>query len=69
MLKPFNKYPNANFYHYSIQLSLYKFLIEKNSPIRIDGGMKIVQFVETNDSYVVYDCIDFTKEIVKFLGV
>ena len=67
MLKPFNKYPDANFYHYSLQLSLYKYIIEKNTNLKIAGGMKLSYFSSSKDKYEVHDCVDLSKQIKKIL--
>jgi len=66
MLKPFDKYPDANFYHYSLQLSLYKYIIEKNTNLKI-AGMKLSYFSSTKDKYEVHDCVDLSKQIKEIL--
>ena len=38
-----NTIPNLNGYHYSLQLNLYKYIIENNYDIKIDG-IYICQF-------------------------
>jgi len=67
MLAPFKKFPDANFYHYSLQLSLYKYIIEKNTKLKINGGMKLSYFSSTKTKYQVHNCVDLTKEIKKIL--
>ncbi len=68
MKAPFKHLDDCNFNHYSLQLSLYKYLIEKNTDLVIDGGLKIVHFVETNKTYKVHDCLDLTPLIHKILN-
>lgn len=34
---PFNSYPSSNYYKYSIQLSLYKYILEKHTDIKVKG--------------------------------
>jgi len=51
---------------YSLQLSLYKYIIEKNTNLEIDDCC-IVWFFEDNASFKLYKCHDFTKEIKNML--
>ena len=51
---------------YSLQLSLYKYIIEKNTNLKL-GDSYIVWFNEKNDTYKPIKCHDFQKEIVKML--
>lgn len=47
---------------YSLQLSAYKRIIERNTSITIDG-MYIVWFNEVNDNYKIIQCNDYSTEI------
>lgn len=47
---------------YSLQLSLYKFIIEKNTSLKL-GDCYIVWLNEKNEKYEIFKCHDFTKEI------
>lgn len=47
LLKPFDKYPKSKYYEYSIQLSAYKYLLEKHSDIKI----KSIIFIHISDQY------------------
>ena len=51
---------------YSLQLSLYKYIIEKNTNLKL-GDSYIVWFNEKNETYKPIKCYDFQKEIVKML--
>jgi len=51
---------------YSLQLSLYKYIIEKNTNLEIDECY-IVWFFEDNPTFKLYKCHDFTNEIKKML--
>jgi len=51
---------------YSLQLSLYKYIIEKNTNLEIDDCC-IVWFFEDNSTFKLYKCHDFTKEIKNML--
>jgi hypothetical protein len=47
---------------YSLQLSAYKRILERNTPIVIDGTY-IVWFNEVNDNYKYFKCNDYSTEI------
>lgn len=47
---------------YSLQLSTYRFIVEKNTSIKL-GDSYIVWFNEENSNYEVIKCHDFRKEI------
>jgi ATP-dependent exoDNAse (exonuclease V) beta subunit len=51
---------------YSLQLSLYKYIIEKNTGLKI-GGTYLIWINEVNDNYKVIKCKDLTAEIVTML--
>lgn len=58
---PFNNFDDCNFVHYSIQLSMYKSLLQRTCSINI-GKLYIVHFgyQDTSDNYDIYECIDFS---------
>lgn len=65
MLKyPFNMLEDCHLNTYSIQLSLYKSLLERNTDIRIKG-LILVHFTPKN--WLRYVALDLTKEIIYFL--
>jgi len=65
MLKyPFNALEDCHLNTYSIQLSLYKLLLERNTDIRIKG-LILVHFTPKN--WLRYVALDLTKEIIYFL--
>jgi hypothetical protein len=47
---------------YSLQLSLYKYIIEMNTSLRI-GNCYIVWFNEKNDAYKIFKTFDYREEI------
>ena len=51
---------------YSLQLSLYKYIIEKNTNLKL-GDSYIVWFNENNTKYEPIKCYDFQTDIVKML--
>ena len=61
--KPFNKFKATKLNEFSVQLNLYKYMIEKNTDFEIDD-LKIAWFVPTNDKYTILECEDF-QEILK----
>ena len=67
---PFNNYDSCNFVHYSIQLSMYKALLQRLCNIKV-GNCYLVHFnyEEKGNDYHIYKCEDFTnicdKEIDK----
>ena len=52
----------CEFNTYSLQLSLYRFLIEKNTNIKL-GDSYIVWFNEKNDDYEPIKCRDYREEV------
>lgn len=65
MLKyPFDALEDCHLNTYSIQLSLYKLLLERNTDIRIKG-LILVHF--TPENWQRYVALDLTKEITYFL--
>lgn len=51
---------------YSLQLSLYKYLIEKNTNLKL-GDSYIVWFNEKNDKYEPIKCRDYREEVINLL--
>jgi hypothetical protein len=66
MLLPVNHLDDCNYYHYSLQLNLYKWIIEKNTGIKI-GNMCIVWLNQNNNDFQVYKLHDMQKEIESIL--
>lgn len=62
MKAPIDHLEDCEFIHYSLQLSLYRYIIEKNTSIDL-GTSYIVWFNEENDGYKVIECMDLRKEI------
>jgi ATP-dependent exoDNAse (exonuclease V) beta subunit len=56
--------PDTNFYHYSLQLNTYKFLLEKNYGIKIKDLVLVVLHPD-NDSknYELYPCEDLSDRM------
>lgn len=49
MLKPLQYLPDINYYHYSLQLSGYQYIIEKNTRLKLRKNHYIVWINEKND--------------------
>ena len=67
MLDPISHLPECEFTTYSLQLSLYKYIIELETELKIEDCY-IVWFNEKNDSYKLIQCADYEKEIVNMLN-
>ena len=63
---PLNKLNDDSYNHYKIQLSIYKFLIEKYTSIKVDE-MFIVYFSENNETYEIVDVPYLYKEVKNIL--
>lgn len=61
---PLHKYDDCEMINYSLQLSLYKLMIERNTTIKI-SGLIIVHFAA--NGYTKHGCYDMTKEIERIL--
>jgi len=66
MLDPISHLPECEFTTYSLQLSLYRYIIELETNIDIKKCF-IVWFNEKNDSYRLIECADYRKEIQNML--
>tara|TARA_A100001011_G_C14314163_1_gene847097 strand:+ start:894 stop:1634 length:741 start_codon:yes stop_codon:yes gene_type:complete len=66
MLNPISHLPECEFITYSLQLSLYKYIIELETNLQIHSCY-IVWFNEKNQTYQTFKCDDFRKEIIDML--
>lgn len=63
---PLSHLPNCNFYHYSLQLNLYKWILETHYDVKVEEmGLIIVH--ESNPTYLKYDVKDMKKEVEAML--
>jgi len=58
--------PNANFWHYSVQLNTYKALIEKNYNKKVTK-LVLVRLYPDAPSYEIHECADLQKEVKALL--
>ena len=57
---------NCEFNTYSLQLSIYKHIIEKNTNLKI-GRCNLVWFNENNPNYKVIKCADYSDHVTSML--
>lgn len=66
LLKPLNNLSDSKLDVYSLQLSLYKYIIHKNTELEL-GDSYICWFNEKNPTYKIFKCHDYTDVIVKMI--
>ena len=62
---PFDNLDNCELSNHSLQLSLYRLIIERNTDLEI-GGMFIIYL---SDDYRVYEAVDHSKELLDWLNI
>jgi hypothetical protein len=62
MLEPVSHLDDCEFTKYSIQLELYKHIIQKNTAIEI-GFKKVIWFNAENSTFTVIDTMDLSREL------
>lgn len=62
MRYPFDKYEDCNVNHYSLQLSLYKYIIERNTGLKV-GKLILYQLPKSSFMPESCECRDMTTEI------
>lgn len=65
MLHPIAFLPECELVTYSIQTSLYKYIIEKNTNLKL-GRSYLVHIHEENERYNIIECTDYT-DVVKLM--
>jgi ATP-dependent exoDNAse (exonuclease V) beta subunit len=63
---PISHIPDCNFYKYTLQLNLYRYIAEVYENLRITG-LKLVQLHNTLNDYVMYDVPDLSNEVYEIL--
>lgn len=66
MNKPFESLDNCNINHYSLQLNIYKAILEKNTNLKI-GEMKLYLIPKDNEVQS-YECKDLQSLVIPFLN-
>lgn len=62
LLDPLTHIEDCEFNTYSLQLNIYKYFIEKYTPVKIDA-LKLVWFNVKNDNYQVIPLLDLQSEV------
>ena len=62
MLEPIANIENTNYWHYSIQLSLYKFILQKITGLEVDK-LWLCHFDDNNEDYVLHECPYLESEV------
>jgi len=65
LLEPFSDLDQNSLNVYSIQLSTYKYIIEKNTNLKISDCW-VVHFDRTQIKYAFYKCLDLSEKIKKY---
>jgi ATP-dependent exoDNAse (exonuclease V) beta subunit len=61
-LYPLEDLPNTNYWHYTIQLNMYKRILEKNYNVKI-RNLYLICIHDANDNYLRFDLPVLNKEI------
>lgn len=62
MLNPLSHLPDINYYHYSLQLNGYKYIIEKNTKLHLAKQHYIIWINEKNDEPIIIPTLNLYKE-------
>ena len=68
MLSPLDDIPDCNYYHYSLQLAVYKNILEKETKLKVYPKKWLIWINENNDNFKLYECSnldDKAKEILE----
>lgn len=65
--KPIDYLSDCNYIHYSLQLNLYKWILEKYYNVKIDD-LYLVILHPNNNNYLKIQCNDYSKEIELMLN-
>lgn len=66
LLAPFDDKDDCELVVYSLQVSLYRVIIERNLPSMVTGDSYIVHL--SNDEYHIHKALDLRERLVKWLG-
>lgn len=67
LLSPISHLSTAEIDIYSLQLSLYKHIVHKNTNLKL-GDSYLVWFNELNDTYKIYKCYDYLDNVKLMLN-
>ena len=66
LVKGLDHLPDSNYWHYSLQLNIYKYILEKNYSIMITD-MFLVQIHPNFKTYVKHKVCDLSEEIISLI--
>ena len=67
MLKPLNDIIDSNFYHYSLQLAIYKYLLEYETNLKVSPKKWLVWINENNNDFKLFECANLDEEAKEIL--
>lgn len=59
---PLNHLPDANYWHYSLQLNIYKYILESKYGLKV-GNLSLVVLHPEKDSYELVKAVDLSEEV------
>jgi ATP-dependent exoDNAse (exonuclease V) beta subunit len=59
---PLSHLPNCNFYHYSLQLNIYKWILEHHYNVKVEE-MGLIVVHESFPTYLKYEVKDMSKDV------
>lgn len=66
LLNPLSHLEDCEYNIYSLQLSTYKHIVEKNTNLKL-GKCYLVWFNEHNESYRLHECLNLEKEVLMMM--
>lgn len=67
MLPPLNNIIDCNYYHYSLQLAIYKYILEQETNLKIYSKKWLVWINENNKKFKLYECADLDEKAKEIL--
>ena len=67
MLFPLDNIPDCNYYHYCLQLAIYKLIIEHETNLKLSNKKWLIWMNEINDDFILYECENLEAEAMKIL--
>ncbi len=67
MLYPLNAIPDSNYYHYCLQLAIYKVLLEHETKLRVYPKKWLIWINESNEDFVLYECVNLDEKAKELL--
>lgn len=67
MLSPLDNVIDSNYYHYSLQLAIYKHILEHETNLKIYPKKWLVWMNENNDDFKLYECANLDEKAEEIL--